>query len=194
MTLQEEDLSRALHALEAGQSVGFPTETVWGIGADARSEDAIARLNALKDRGSDKALQVSCATPAFARALAAPQQPLLDRLLAWLPGPLTLVAWAAPDCPPWLQKEGKVGLRVPDHPTIQELLRRFGGPLATTSLNPSGLPPARNYAEAAAYQLAAALLDGPAPSQRQASTVLDCTTGQILREGDLATPLRAILP
>lgn len=192
-THPEQNWQAVLSALEQHQSVGFPTETVWGIGADAYSKQAIRALNDLKGRHSDKALQVSCLDIEQALRLAKSNQVNLKKLLCLLPGPLTLVVWAAPDCPLWLQKGGKVGLRVPNHPTIQELLRRFGGPLATTSLNPTGLPPAQNWQEAQAYGLAAALLDGPSDPKALPSTVVDCTTGQILREGALSGQVRAIL-
>ena len=99
---------------------------------------------------------------AQARALAAPQQPIFEALASLLPGPLTLVVRAAPICPPWLVFGGKVGLRVPDHPLTQALLARWGGPLATTSLNPAGQPSARTLAEARAYRLAAVLTGGAA--------------------------------
>ncbi len=178
----------ALAALRRNQCVGFPTETVWGLGAAAFSEEAVLGLSRLKGRGEDKVLQLSCLDIAQALALAAPGQPALLALSTALPGPLTLVAWAAPSCPAWLQREGKVGLRIPDHPTIQELLRRFDAPLATTSLNPTGLLPARNAAQAQAYGLAAVVLDEPSaglPAEPPGlpSTVVDCTSGAILREG-----------
>lgn len=188
-----EGWAEALKALQQGKSVGFPTETVWGLGVCAHIEAAVKHLSDLKKRDSTKALQVSCLDIEQAKRLVLPEQVMLERLYRLLPGPLTLVAWASSACPAWLQFEGKVGLRVPDHPTIRELLRRFGEPLATSSLNTAGQPPARTYQEARAYGLAAVLLDayGPndpenshaAPSIGLPSTVVDCTTGQILRQG-----------
>ncbi|WP_237724972.1 L-threonylcarbamoyladenylate synthase [Deinococcus alpinitundrae] len=177
-----------LAALAGGGIVGFPTETVWGLGVDAASQPAVTALSAIKGRPAGKALQVSCGGVAQARALAAPQQPIFEALVSLLPGPLTLVVRAAPICPAWLVFGGKVGLRVPDHPLTQALLARWGGPLATTSLNPAGQPSARTLAEARTYNLAAVLLEGPSASPETGllpSTVVDCESGEILRQGAL---------
>ena len=185
---------QAINALRRGEAVGFPTETVWGLGVDAHSEAAVRSLSRLKGRPIGKALQVCCGAVLEARALAAPGQALFGALCAYLPGPLTLVARAAADCPAWLSVDGLVGLRVPDHPLIQELLSRWGGPLATSSLNPAGLPSARTRREAESYHLAAVLLDAanlPAPLG-QPSTVVDCVNARILREG--AVPTIALHP
>ena len=183
----------ALAALHRGEAVGFPTETVWGLGVDAASNAAVAGLTRLKGRPPGKALQVCCASVAQARALAAPGQPLFEALCAYLPGPLTLVARAAETCPAWLGFEGKVGLRVPDHPLILALLERWCSPLATSSLNPAGQPSARTLTEAQGYALASVLLgDSGDHVTGLPSTVVDCTTGRVLRQG--AFPLDALQP
>lgn len=174
---------QVLAALASGEAVGFPTETVWGLGADAASPGAAQALSRLKGRPAGKALQVCCASVGEARCLAESGQPLFEALLAMLPGPLTLVARAAPTCPPWLSFGGKVGLRVPRHALTRELLERWGGPLATSSLNPAGQPSARTWAEARHYGLARVLLSGQTDSAGLPSTVVDCQTGQIVREG-----------
>ncbi|TSA85672.1 threonylcarbamoyl-AMP synthase [Deinococcus detaillensis] len=174
---------QALAALASGQVIGFPTETVWGMGADARSPSAVQALSRLKGRPEGKALQVCCADTEQARHLAESGQPLFEALLTLLPGPLTLVAQASSACPPWLSFEGKVGLRVPRYALTQELLQRWEGPLATTSFNPAGQPSALTWAEAQRYGLASVLLSGETEPGGLPSTVVDCQTGQILREG-----------
>ena len=184
----------ALLALSRGEAVGFPTETVWGLGVDAASEEAVETLNRLKGRPIGKALQVCCADAAQARKLVAPGQALFESLAALLPGPLTLVARAAETCPAWLVFEGKVGVRVPDHATVQELLRRWGGPLATSSLNLSGQPSARSLEEARRSGLASVVLDGPLGPSSLPSTVIDCHSGEVLRKGAFdARRLRSLL-
>ncbi len=175
--------AQALWALEQGRVIGFPTETVWGLGADASSRRAVAALSALKGRPENKALQVSCGDVAQARRLIAPDQPNFEALSALLPGPLTLVARAAESCPAWLVFGGKVGVRVPRHALVQDLLRRWGGPLATTSFNPAGEPSARTLAEARQYALASVLLSGETGPSGLPSTVVDCESGEVLRRG-----------
>ena len=174
----------ALAALERGELIGFPTETVWGLGTDAASEAAVRSLAERKGRPSGKAIQVSCASAEQARLLAAPGQPLFEALCTLLPGPVTLVVRASAVCPAWLVYGGRVGLRVPDHPVVQALLSRWGRPLATTSLNPAGAPSARTRAEAQAYKLTSIMLSGQA-GDGLPSTVIDAETGQVLRPGAL---------
>ncbi|AWN22976.1 threonylcarbamoyl-AMP synthase [Deinococcus irradiatisoli] len=182
-TQQAQPWAQALAALTRGEVIGFPTETVWGLGADAASPAAVASLSVLKGRPEGKALQVSCGDVEQARGLVLPGQPGFEALATLLPGPLTLVARAAKSCPAWLVFEGRVGVRVPRHALMQELLRRWGGPLATTSFNPAGEPSARSLDEARRYGLVDVLLPGDTEPLGLPSTVVDCESGQILRPG-----------
>jgi len=177
-------LSAAAKQLQAGGVVGYPTETVWGLAA---RPGALAALYAVKGREIDKAVQVSCLNAEVARTLTTGGRTFGVLSSLW-PGPLTLVAPASAACPPELAPGGWVGLRVPDHPVALALLRACGDLLATTSLNPSGKPPARTWEEARAYGLAPLLLaDGGLPAQGLASTVvrLRGETLEVLREGAL---------
>lgn len=184
---------KVLGRIRQGAVIGYPTETVWGLAAlPAHAE----RLSARKGREESKPLQVSCSDAASALALARPD-PQLATLAQFWPGPLTIVARAAPTCPPPLSPGGWVGLRVPAHPVALELLR-VCGPLATTSLNPAGQPAAQTYQQAEAYALADLLLQS-GPNQNPvvglASTVLRLpqTPGaalEVLRLG--ALPLSAL--
>ncbi|WP_051517257.1 L-threonylcarbamoyladenylate synthase [Deinococcus phoenicis] len=175
----------AAQLLAAGEVVGYPTETVWGL---AVRPDAVARLYALKGRESGKPVQVSCVDTEVARTLTR-GGPAFEALSAFWPGPLTLVLPARAACPPDLAPGGWVGLRVPDHPVAQALLRACGGTLATTSLNPSGQPAAQTLAEAQAYGLAPLLPDGGVPARGLASTVVRIGGAgreiEVLREGAL---------
>ncbi|MDO4245991.1 MAG: L-threonylcarbamoyladenylate synthase [Deinococcus sp.] len=187
-------LADALRVLDAGGVVAYPTETVWGLAA--RPHFA-AELYARKGREDTKPLQVSCPDPASALALAQPNR-ALDTLSRVWPGPLTVIAPARPEhLPGWgagasaVAPDGWVGLRVPAQATALALLRR-AGPLATTSLNPSGQPAATTQAQAAAYGLADLLLpgeDAPAgqPGHGQPSTVVRLPDGErpaeVLRQG-----------
>jgi L-threonylcarbamoyladenylate synthase len=134
------EVRRAAQVLQRGGLVGFPTETVYGLGADASSRDAVARLYAAKRRPVDHPVIVhfADAQAAFewAREVPAGARKLAEKF--W-PGPLTLV----------LKRSGKaadfvtggqdtIGLRVPAHPVAQELLRAFGGGIAAPSANRFG--------------------------------------------------------
>jgi L-threonylcarbamoyladenylate synthase len=186
-------LRHAVLALERGQIIGYPSETVWGLAAHAARPGAVEALTLRKGREAGKPIQVSCSDLEAVRRVAH-WNPALEASAACWPGPLTVVTAALPGCPPDLAPGGWVGVRVPDHPVIQALLTGCGGLLATTSLNPSSHPAARTYGEAQAYALADVLLpdslNGEDAPAGVASTVIQLpATGQqtarVLREGGL---------
>lgn len=123
--------------------MAFPTETVYGLGADARSPEAVARVFALKGRPSNNPLIVHVADEAMARSLAGAWPSEAQRLAqAFWPGPLTIVvprAEGETQIPDIVTAGGaSVALRCPDHPIALGLLRAFGGPLVGPSANRSG--------------------------------------------------------
>jgi L-threonylcarbamoyladenylate synthase len=128
-------------ALKAGGLVAFPTETVYGLGALAGSEDAVARVFAVKGRPAHNPLIAHVADVESALALL--DLPAAGRALAeaFWPGPLTLVARRRPDaplCPAACAGLRTAAVRVPGHPVAQALLRSVGAPVAAPSANPSG--------------------------------------------------------
>ena len=135
------DIAAAAAALHRGELVAFPTETVFGLGADATRPHAVARIYAVKDRPAFNPLIVHVATSAAAQTLTRWNQQA-ERLAArFWPGPLTLVLPLADNTPlPPLVTAGltTVAVRVPAHPVAQALLGAFGGPVAAPSANPSG--------------------------------------------------------
>lgn len=134
------EIAQAVRRLRAGQVVAFPTETVYGLGADALNPDAVARVFALKGRPTHNPLIVHIADIGAARPLAARWPPHAQRLAetCW-PGPLTIVVPRSPLIPDVVTGGGPtVAIRCPDHPLALELLRAFGGPLVGPSANRSG--------------------------------------------------------
>lgn len=133
-------MRRAARRLRRGGLVAFPTETVYGLGADATNARAVAKLFALKRRPLFDPLIVHAATPAQAFALCR-HVPLLARKLAraFWPGPLTLVLEKGPRIPD-LVTAGlpTVGVRVPAHPAARALIRAAGRPIAAPSANRFG--------------------------------------------------------
>ena len=134
-------IARAAALLARGLAVAIPTETVYGLAADARDAQAVARIYAAKGRPSHNPLIVHVAGVDQARVLArfTPQAEALAA--AFWPGPLTLVLPMALDAglaPAVTAGGGSVALRLPAHPVAQAVLAAFGGPLAAPSANPSG--------------------------------------------------------
>ena len=141
LTAGSEAAKAAAQCLAAGGLVAFPTETVYGLGADATNGSAVARLYAAKGRPSFNPLIAHVAGLAEARRLAR-----FDATATWLaeafwPGPLTLVLPKRPDCPVSdLATAGldSIAVRVPDHPVARALIAAFGRPVVAPSANRSG--------------------------------------------------------
>jgi L-threonylcarbamoyladenylate synthase len=166
----------------------YPTETFYGLGALASDARALARLVAAKLRPEGKPLPLVAADRdmAFAAWAEAGEE---ARLLAdrFWPGPLTLVAPAAPGLPAEVAGGGTVGVRVPGSPVARELSRRAGGLLVSTSANPSGGPPPSRVEDLAPSLLARvdAVLDGgPTPGGLPSTVVeLGPEGARLLRAG-----------
>ncbi|WP_202213083.1 L-threonylcarbamoyladenylate synthase [Methylacidimicrobium sp. AP8] len=134
-------LDRAVALLHAGELVGIPTETVYGLAADASNPGAVARLFECKRRAWFHPISLLCdsAKTAFHLVAEVPESAARVAQRFW-PGPLTLILRKRPEAVPDLLTAGLpfVGVRVPDHPLALALLERFGRPLAVTSANRSG--------------------------------------------------------
>lgn len=182
--------ARAADLLRAGELVAFPTETVYGLGGDARSDRAVARIFEAKGRPRFNPLIVHLPDLQAARQIAV-FDPLAERVAqAFWPGPLTLVLPLCPDAGlSDLVTAGlpTVAIRVPAHPVAQALLRAFGGPLAAPSANPSGkVSPTRaaHVAEGLSGRIAG-ILDGGACGVGVESTILSLDPPQLLRPGGI---------
>jgi L-threonylcarbamoyladenylate synthase len=135
------DVARAAEILKSGGLVAFPTETVYGLGADAANEKAMARLYAVKRRPSDHPVIVHFGSKddafAWARDVPAAARKLAER---YWPGPLTLILKRSALAKDFVTGgQDTVGLRVPSHPIAQELLKEFRGGIAAPSANRFGL-------------------------------------------------------
>lgn len=182
------DVASAAARLHAGQLVAFPTETVYGLGADATNPEAVLAIYETKGRPRFNPLIIHCADRAMAERLAV-FSPLAHRLAdAFWPGPLSLVLPLRPghglvD----IATAGldTVALRIPDHPLARELLAATGLPLAAPSANPSGkLSPTTAAQVAAGFGDRVPVLDGGPCTSGVESTILAV-------EGDRVVQLRA---
>lgn len=135
-----EAIARAVQLLRAGELVAFPTETVYGLGADARNPAAVAKIFAVKGRPADHPLIVhipdASHLDAWARDISPAARAVAEKF--W-PGPLTLILKRHPDVPDCVTGgQDTVGLRVPNHPLALALLRAFGDGIAAPSANKFG--------------------------------------------------------
>jgi tRNA threonylcarbamoyl adenosine modification protein (Sua5/YciO/YrdC/YwlC family) len=189
----------ASDAIRRGEVIVLPTDTVYGVGADAFDRNAVRAVLAAKGRGRNMPPPVLVANPrvldGLARDIPAYARELVD---AFWPGGLTLVCRAQPSLDWDLGDNGTVAVRMPLHRTALALLDRTG-PLAVTSANRTGEPAATTCAEAE-EQLGEAVsvyLDGGPCAGSLASTIIDVTgeRAQVLRVGALELArLRTVVP
>jgi len=184
------EIRRAAEILRAGGLVAFPTETVYGLGADASSASAVARLYAAKGRPADHPVIVHFATTeaafSFAREIPPEARKLAERF--W-PGPLTLILKRSAKAKDFVTGgQDSVGLRVPSHPVAHELLREFGGGVAAPSANLFGNVSATTAAHVRDEVKADMLLDGGASEIGIESTILDLSGSGVvlLRPGKIS--------
>lgn len=175
--------------LGTGGLVAFPTESFYGLGADAFDADAIGRVFEVKGRPESKPLLVLVdSLDMVARLTSGIGAGARDLMRRHWPGPLTLVLEAAVSVPAALTAgTGTVGVRMPDHALARALVRAAARPITAPSANPSGAPPpltaeaVRGYFDGRVEMI----LDGGATAGGAGSTVADCTRWppRILRQG-----------
>jgi tRNA threonylcarbamoyl adenosine modification protein (Sua5/YciO/YrdC/YwlC family) len=195
----EAAIEAAAEAVADGNCIVLPTDTVYGIGANAFDPDAVQRLLHAKQRGRDMPPPVLVADLLALRTLAAELTEEIEAVAkAFWPGALTVIVVAQPNLRIDLGERGQtVAVRIPDHDFTRELLRATG-PLAVSSANVSGEPAATTAAEAEA-QLGRSVeiyLDGGPAGDQVPSTILDLTgPARILREGRISrAELAKVLP
>ena len=172
-------IERARSALSAGGLVAFPTETVYGLGADAANDRAVAKLYAAKERPSFNPLIAHVADLAAARRLAQFDAEALKLAGAFWPGPLTLVLPKLRGCPVGqLATSGldTIAVRVPSHPVARDILAAFGKPVVAPSANRSGRvsPTSAKHVQADLAGRIDLIIDGGASPLGLESTILAC--------------------
>jgi L-threonylcarbamoyladenylate synthase len=188
-TMGSEWKRQAIEVLARGELVAFPTDTVYGLGADAFNDQAVRKLYLAKGRSQEKAIPVLVANlEQFVDIVDRTTLPAMRLVEKFWPGPLTIILRQASDLSGEISAYGTVGVRIPDHPIAQELIRA-AGPLAVTSANRSGDPEACTAEEIETSMGAQVhlIVDGGRTPGGQPSTVVDCTQDPptILRVGPI---------
>ena len=183
--------SRAVTAIRQGEVIVFPTETFYGLGADALNSAAVEKVVSLKGRDLEHPIAVVIADREMLKEVVAEVPPAALRLMErFWPGPLTLVLPAKKTLPaPLLNSSGGIGIRISSHPAATRLARELGRPLTATSANPSGKEPARTVEEAIGYFSGHVeiFLDGGRLGGTKGSTVVEIVGDRlkIIREGEI---------
>lgn len=135
-------VKRAVEVLEKGAVIGYPTDTVYGLGCDLNNKQAVERLYQIKGMNRDKSLAFICPDLAEIARYAVVENHIYRVLKRFLPGPYCFILQASREVPKMLQTRQKtVGIRVPDHPVTQALVRELGRPLISTTAAPPGEEP-----------------------------------------------------
>lgn len=182
-------VKRAAELLRRGEVVALPTETVYGLAANALDANAVARIYEIKGRPANNPIIVHVADVEMARRCVADWPALADKLAeAFWPGPLTLVLPRAKEIPDIVTANGPtVGVRWPSHPFVQAVIRASGFPLAAPSANPSTQVSPTNARHVQKFfgEKVSLIVDGGQSQIGIESTVLDLTTSppRLLRPG-----------
>ncbi len=182
-------IEEAAHVLRKGGLIGYPTETVYGLGADAYNEEALERLFKIKGREMGKPISLLVGNVGMLEEVTCRIPPLAMSLIqGYWPGSLTIIFEASKTCPPILTaNSGKVGVRISPHRIAQKLLEVLKRPITSTSANLSGMPSLSDPLEV--YRVFRGridlVIDGGKTEGEGESTVIDVTVSppKILREG-----------
>ena len=190
---EDRSLVLAAEVIQAGGVVVYPTETLYGIGANALDPRAAAKVLAAKGRGKGKPMLVLVPDIDSVKPLVSDVSPVAFALMeSFWPGPLTIVFPASRAIPPEVLGDGtSLGIRVPSSPLCLRLLRLAGSPLVSTSANKPGEVPLRSI-DAIQRTLTGGVdlfLDAGELPERKPSTVVDLTQDppRLVREGEIET-------
>ena len=192
----EKAFSRCREVVQAGGVIVYPTDTLYGLGADPKNPDAVRKLFTVKGRQADQPILLLIRDANEVGNWAADITPWAERLMKkFWPGPLTLVFKARLDVMAELTGgAGTIGLRVPGNALTRQLLAYLGSALTGTSANIAGKPAPRTAREAAGVigEMVDLVLDGGGTAGGKPSTVVDVSGDEpkVIREG--AIPLREI--
>src|SRR5512134_185998 len=199
--LPQEDIDRAVEALREGEVIAFPTETVYGLGADAQNPDAVRRVFELKGRPATHPLIVHIDHPRMLERWALAVPPAAKALAEkFWPGPLTLILRRAPAVDLAVTGgQDTVAVRVPGHPVAQQLLRAFGSGIAAPSANRYGRvsPTRAEHVREEFGEAVKVILDGGDCKIGLESTIVSCVdeVPRVLRPGCITlSQLRAVVP
>ncbi|MFN4181396.1 MAG: L-threonylcarbamoyladenylate synthase [Candidatus Paceibacteria bacterium] len=191
---EENIIRKAAEVLRAGGLVIFPTETVYGIGALATNQEAIAKLLAYKTRREGKPLSIAVYDGAMAEQYVEANEVARNLYENFLPGPITVISHGKHKVANGVESEhGTLGIRIPDYPLVRNLVKELGEPITATSANasykkkPYTIEDILSNISEKQKNLIDLVLDAGELPKREPSTVVDTTTGEqlVLRQGDI---------
>ncbi len=179
--------SQVIEVWSSGGLIVYPTDTVYGLGADAENEDAVKRVYEVKERSLDNPLTIAVSNVEMAEKYARIDEIGRQLMKIFLPGKVTLI-FPKTDRVPDIVNPRAIGIRIPNLPMILDLIDSFGRAVTSTSANKSGSPPKRDPRDAAKELRGIDLvLDYGVLPPSKPSTIVDLTSGRprLVREGDV---------
>ncbi|MBT3180926.1 MAG: threonylcarbamoyl-AMP synthase [Deltaproteobacteria bacterium] len=184
-----QDIDRAVGYLKKGEVIAYPTETIYGLGADVLDRKAVKKIYDLKSRDYGLPIAILIADLKMLRMVASEvSDRALNLVRKFWPGALTILFPASDAIPKGLvTNTGKVGVRISSHPIASAIVQTFGRPITTTSANLSGFPPSLSIKHVKKYfkDKLPCIVDGGECEPSRGSTVVDLSdeSMRIIREG-----------
>ncbi len=188
--LKEKEMDEILAALKSGEIIIYPTDTLYGIGADPFNENSVKKVFIAKDRPFDMALSIAVSNEKMMESVAVLNDNARKLIRKFLPGPLTIMLTKKPSIPDILTSgSNQVGIRIPDHPFALRLIDRFG-PITATSANLHSHPDPIDAATSQADLKGRALICVDCGKSKLAtpSTIVDVSDGEVevIRKGAIS--------
>ena len=186
-----DEIKKAAQYILDGQVIAYPTETIYGLGADVFNRKAVKKIYDLKARDYGLPIAILVSSTQMLRELVTAIPERAEALMRrYWPGPLTILFEVNEKFPKSLvTNTGKVGVRISSHPIVAALVAQAGRPITTTSANLSGFPPSLNVKHLQKYfgEKIPCIVDGGECEPSRGSTVVDVTqeTMRIIREGTI---------
>lgn len=190
-------INQTVAVLAAGELIIYPTETCYGLGADATNHKAVEKILAFKDEREGKPILIAVADKKMAQKYVEINEIAKNLYKNFLPGPVAVVSKSKRKVAPGVESAaGTLGIRIPDYPLITKIISQFGRPITSTSANTSGKKPPyslediRKYTSKKRLSLVDFFLDAGQLPIRPPSTVVDTTLHEptILRQGEITIP------
>jgi len=190
-------ISKTIEVLKRGGLIIYPTETCYGLGADATNEQVVAKVLQFKGERKGKPILIAVVDKKMAQEYVEINEVAESLYKNFLPGPVAVVSKSKGKVAPGIESVNHtLGIRIPDYPLILEIIRRFGRPITSTSANPSGKKPPYSLKDILKYttkkrlKLIDLILDAGQLPIRPPSTVVDTTLQEptILRQGEIVLP------
>jgi L-threonylcarbamoyladenylate synthase len=192
-----DQIRKGAELLRHGKVIGFPTETLYGIGANALDEDAVRKVFALKGRPQEKALLVLVSDERMLQQVVKEIPHEARRLMdAFWPGPLTILFEKSPSLPAAVSSLPTVGVRIPGNQVTVELIRQAGVPIVAPSANPAGEEAPTNVQQVRDYFPDIFVLDGGESEHKIPSTIIALfPRPKIIRLGAIGVEeIRRVIP